>query len=79
MLKYQLNCEVCKKPLFDKDGEGYFAEIRRGYFHEADIHEGDNDGVFCDNIKAALYLCEDCYLKNPDFCRFMNKIGWRIR
>jgi hypothetical protein len=76
---YQLYCALCKKPLLDNKGEGHFAEIRRGYFHESELHEGDNDCIFCDSIKFAEEICMDCYLNDPDFCRFMNKIGCRIR
>lgn len=70
-----LKCEVCGKQLGDEHNETMFAEIRRGYFS---LHE-DDDELHCDRIKCNLYICPNCYLNDPDFCRFMNKIGYNIR
>lgn len=68
-----LTCEVCKTPLLDDSGEGHFAEIRRGYFKEED------DDLEMQRIKCNVFICHKCYLEDPDFCRFMNKIGYNIR
>ena len=79
MVNQQIHCAVCKTPLLDENGEGYFAEIRQGHFYESETFEGDNDSVFCDNLKCNVFICPECYLGNPDFCKFMNKIGCQIR
>jgi hypothetical protein len=73
----QLFCELCNKPLLDNN-EGMIAEIRRGYATYPD-DKADNGGVYYDSLKFSVYLCQDCYLTDPDLCRFMNKINCRIR
>lgn len=80
-LELKMECSVCKKkyPL-DKNLHIHFVRIQRGHFIFA-IEDNEIGGVKekDSNIKAELWLCEDCYLKDPDLCRFFNKIGWRIR
>jgi len=74
----QLFCEICNKPLLDENGEGMIAEIRRGYGSYPD-KRSDNGGIYYDHLKFSVHLCQDCYLNDPDFCRFMNKIDCRLR
>ena len=72
---FEQKCDVCKQPI-DSNSSVHFARIQRGYFKE------DGEGGIDDassNIKAEYWICHDCYLENPEFCRFMNSIGHRMR
>lgn len=72
----QLYCTICKAPLLDKDQFGIFAEIRRAKFQ---MDEEANEIPEETSVKFNRFICEPCYLNDPDLCRFMNKIGCRVR
>ena len=74
-----LTCSICEKAVTDENGDGHFAIIARGYYNTADDGRADDSGLYCERIKYSRVLCHECYLNDPDFCRFMNAKGWRIR
>ena len=68
----EIKCEVCHKEIAFCDERP--CEIRRGDF-EYDL----DDSIYLANLKFQIFICHSCYLNDPDFCRFMNKIGCRTR
>lgn len=75
-----ITCMLCKKKLeIQGDGSAHFARIQRGWFDFAFDEEGEIDNVDEANIKCEIWLCNDCYLSDPDLCAFFNKIGYQVR
>ena len=76
------DCCACKKVIpIDEDEQAYFVHIRRGWF-PMDVEKGGIEEEFREeevHIKADMYICEECYLNDPDLCAFFNRIGRRIR
>ncbi len=69
-----MQCTKCGAELVDGNGDGRFAEIRRGRVSlSADYEDTKWD------VKFSRYFCEKCFLEDPDLCAFFNKLGLRIR
>lgn len=70
-----LKCSVCDKFIQIHDGfTERCARIERGHFSFSDDTIRDQE-----NIKFDLYLCQECFLKDEDLCRFFNRLGHRVR
>jgi hypothetical protein len=67
-------CEVCKQDFAWSEDSIMMARIQRGWFR----NDEQDGGIEESNVKAELWLCVDCYLKNPLLCAFFNSIGWRV-
>ena len=67
-----ITCEVCNVVIPQVDGLlDRCCRIERGDF---DLGDRGND-----NVKVDLFVCQDCYLSDPDLGRFFNRIGKRVR
>ena len=73
-------CQNCNKPLIVEDGCIHAVRIQRAYF---EISFDEEDAVTIDedktNVKCESWLCNDCYLKDDDLCRFFAKNDMVIR
>ncbi len=75
-------CALCKRQ-FARTGENEAEMIGvfvRGYAEVAPNEDKPSENVcVLENVKFSRMVCEECFLTDPDLCRFFNKIGCQMR
>lgn len=70
-----IQCASCGADIAVSDGSTErCCRIERGCFRFSEDSERSED-----YIKFGRYICQKCFLEDPDLCRFFNRIGCRVR
>lgn len=76
-------CACAKRATLDENGvtDDKWVYVSRGLIAAQDAEGLATAGELADkeNIKFSRYICEHCFLTDPDLCAFFNRCGLRIR
>jgi len=77
-------CSCGKVAALDENGvtqDKTWVIVARGNLAAQDAAGLDSAGELADkeNLKFSRHICGDCFLTDPDLCRFFNRCGLRIR
>jgi len=77
-----MECASCKSTIHN-DESGFLdrcVRITRGDFRFNVARDGAMEHVpEDDNVKYERFICQKCFLEDPDLCAFFNRIGDRVR